>query len=153
MSRFKPENSPAEAYTLVEFDLNNNDVEAPMRDLIVCVPADSVALRGRILERFAERYDRRSLSVDACPTPRVAGQPTRFLEVRSYGYLAATVLATPLEVKSGGRNECPRCHQWPTFMLVAQDTTGAAPRGTFMTACRRCGWRTAVAEYDLGRTA
>lgn len=147
MKRRKPPAAPREDYTLVEF---TSSQIAPMRDLIVCCTPDSTVLRARLLNRFAQfGWNRKALAVDL-----VASKPdAAWLEIRGNGVFIATAAATALEVQPTAQR-CPRCQTVPysTYELI-NGTRHPRSLATVMTACRRCGWRSSQAEYDLGRTA
>jgi len=144
MKHRKPEGAPREDYTLVEFDTVN---AAPMRDLIVAGTPAGTVLRGRLLDRFAQSWDRHALAVDM-----VADHGTSaILEIRCNGHLLATAKATALEVQLPASRTCPRCSTASVYTIA--DVRLDPRRGAVLTGCRRCGWRSGVADYDLGRTA
>lgn len=147
MKRRKPPTAPREDYTLVEF---TSSQIAPMRDLIVCCTPDSTVLRARLLDRFAQfGWNRKALAVDL-----VTSKPgAAWLEIRANGSFVATGAATALEVQQPASQGCPRCQSRVTTYELINGTRHPRSLATVMTACRRCGWRSSQAEYDLGRTA
>lgn len=140
MKRWKPKAAPREDHALVEFSSSRI---SPMRNLIVCGTPASTVLRGRLLDRFAQWWDRKALAVDLIAL--VNGVAT--LEIRANGLLIATATASPL-VSQPHTGPCPRCGHASAYDLVHSSAPLLA-----LSACRRCSWRAGTAEYDLGRTA
>lgn len=140
MKRWKPTTRPREDFALIEF---SGSRISPMRNLIVCSTPPSTVLRGRVLARFAQWWDRKALAVDLIALDN--GVAT--LEVRVNELLIATATASPLTLQPH-TGPCPRCGDRSAYDLVHSPVPLLV-----MSACRRCSWRTSDAEYDLGRTA